>query len=180
MLIYAIILSLSSIIDLKNGYKIKITDANMLLTQPYKNDTYMTNVQGAAKNRFYIREKRFDPLGRTDSICAVLQIIESKAPPATLCALARIPSQKILSRRSFACSHIRHCRRDWQNRKYPVSCSQRFYSASFRPAGIPSQGYLKNFSLEIQFREYSESSTRPRQIQNSSVSTAGNNLHQPL
>lgn len=148
----------------------------MLLTQPYKNDTYMTNAKRPAKNRFYIREKRFNPLGRTDSICAVLQIAKSKTPPATLCALARIPSQTILSRRPFAYPYIRHYRRDRQNRKYPVSYSQWLYSASFRPAGIPSQGYFKNFLMEIQFRESPEPSTRPRQIQRSAVSTAGNNL----
>lgn len=148
----------------------------MLLTQPYKNDTHMTNAQRPAKNQFYIREKRFNPLGRTDAICAVLQIIESKTPSATLCALARIPSQKVLSRGSFACPYIRHYGRNRQNRKYPIFGSQRFYPVSFRPAGVPSQGYLKDFSLEIQFREYSKPPARPRQIQGTAFSEARNNL----
>lgn len=136
----------------------------------------MINVKRPAKNQLYIREKRLNPLGRTNSICAFLQIIEFKTPPATLCVLARIPSQEVSSCRPLSGSYIRHCRRHWQNRKHLISCSQWFYPASTGFTRVSPSRHLKDFSLEVQSRESSEPSARPRQIPSPAVSTAGNDL----
>jgi len=133
----------------------------------------MENAKRTEKIPFYIRENRFNSMGRIKPICTVLQIFRPALLPAALCPLAILSPSQLSSLRSFSIPHLCHCSRYRKNREYPITHSQWPHSSNFRFARIPTQGYLKNIPLEVQLARSSKSSICPRQIQSRIVSSFG-------
>ncbi len=142
------------------------------MTQILQNDILMTNAKRLKKIQIYIRSHRLNPMGRTKSFFAVLQIAGFKTLSPTICKVAQISSQDISSRRSFSCPYICYSRGYWANREYPITNTQWIYPAGFRLVRISTSGHIKNFSMEIQRTKPSKSSTNSRQISVRNIQTS--------
>lgn len=154
-----------------------ITDNKTPLTQSYLKDTLVANAKRYKKDIFYLRENRFNPMGRVKPICTVLQISCIKALSSAFSALAGLSSQDISSGRYISCTHLCHSSRNWQSGEYSITDSQRSYSATSWTTGIPTPGHTANISMEIRQEIPQQFTDSTRQVAKELLSKSRVNVH---
>ena len=124
-------------------------DRKAVFSQSYLLGRIVRSAQRSKKIPFLIRESRLNSFRWTEPVSVILQISRPTSLPAALRSLARLPSPKLSSRRSFSSSPVFDGGWDWSHRERSVIDSQRSNTAASRPARVSSPRHFEELSLAL-------------------------------
>ena len=109
----------------------------------------MRNAKRSQKIPVFIRENRLNSFRRTEPVSVILQIARTPSLPAALRSLARLPSPKLSSCRSFSRPPVFDGGWNWPHRERSVVDSQRSDSATSGSARVSSPRHFEKLSLVL-------------------------------
>src|SRR5215510_121241 len=127
----------------------QIYDPKAPFSQSYLLSRIVRNAKRSQKIPVFIRENRLNSFRRTEPVSVILQIFRPTSLPAALRSLARLPSPKLSSCRSFSRPPVFDGGWNWPHRERSVVDSQRSDSATSGPARVSSPRHFEKLSLAL-------------------------------
>src|SRR5919106_2697518 len=124
-------------------------DPKTPFSQSYLLSRIVRNAERSQKIPVFIRENRVNSFRWAEPVSVILQISRTTSFPTALRSLARLPSSKLSSRRSFSSSPVFDGGWNWSHRERSVIDSQRSNAAASRPARVSSPRHFEELSLAL-------------------------------
>src|SRR5215813_8941042 len=124
-------------------------DPTTPFSQSYLLSRIVRNAKRSQKISFFIRENRLNSFRGAEPVSVILQISRTTPLPATLHSLARLPSPKLSSCRSFSSPPVFYGGWNWPHRERAVADPQRSDPAASGFARVSSPRHFEELSLAL-------------------------------